>query len=569
VATSTPFASEPVTGPLELRPPAQAMRLARMGAAHQTRLSFLRALLRQLCREGWRFTRPVWRIDAEGYGTAVYAATGPLRTYSLVCFSHRLDPDKRTDRVIAEAWDATFALYDGVPDEAALARLGANVPRQEAGRYEPTELVLLRANRSVRLFDAVVAALAAGQQPDTAALEAVGYLMRTTAVYGNGKFGLADRDRIAGRPEFANAYRAELLSVWLARSFTVDLAEHLAAAREPAAAVPLQPALRRRLGVGNATGLGMAPYLVKHPSLLHRWVSARETALARVRAQPRAGSAKKDAFHATLARARRGVAGWRTDDPLQGERITALADDLGRLAAIAPAKLDGPRPWDALYRHAEATLTLEGQEMTVSLVIEPHGALVDDLADTMQADEEAELAIDGTIACGAFAAAAAASHGWTAGFDFARPEAQARFWYVSEEKLEPRLGERAEEPGAELEQPLATARDIGALLRAVAAAPAGEPLALFLLRHPEHRHAARRVAAAQRFPYGEIRDNLVGAALRPIDLLRFKLACFGATRFDPRSDRWVRIALFQGAPFPAELAAEADEGWIWGPAGPA
>jgi hypothetical protein len=567
LATTTSFAPETAT--LALRPPSQAMRLARMGAAHQTRLSFLRALLRQLRREGWCFARPVWQIDAEGYGTAVYAARGPQRTYSLVCFSHRLDPGQRTDRVIAEAWDATFALYDGVPDAAALARLAANVPRQEAGRYEATELVLLRANRSVRLFDAVVADLAAGRQPEPAALEAVGYLMRTTAVYGNGKFGLADRDRIAGRPEFANAYRAELMSVWLARSFTIDLAEHLAAARNPGGAAPLQPALRRRLGVGNATGLGMAPYLVKHPSLLHRWVAARETALARVRAQPRAGSAKRDGFHATLARARRGVAAWRTGDALQAERIVALADDLGRLAAAAPALLEGARPWDALYRHAEATLTLEGQEMTVSLLIEPHGALVDDLADTMQADEEAELAIDGTVACGAFAAAAVASHGWTAGFDFTRPEAQARFWYVSEEKLEPRLGERAEEPGGELEQPLATARDIAALIRALEAAPPRELLAEFLLRHPEHRHAARRVAVAQRYPYGEIRDNLVGAALRPIDLLRFKLACFGATRFDPRSDRWVRIALFQGAPFPAELADEDDEGWIWGPAGPA
>ena len=54
-------------------------------------------------------------------------------------------------------------------------------------------------------------------------------------------------------------------------------------------------------------------------------------------------------------------------------------------------------------------------------------------------------------------------------------------------------------------------------------------------------------------PYSEIRDNLIDAAMRPIDILRFKLAFFGATRFDPRSDRWVRITLFQGSPFPDEL----------------
>ena len=45
----------------------------------------------------------------------------------------------------------------------------------------------------------------------------------------------------------------------------------------------------------------------------------------------------------------------------------------------------------------------------------------------------------------------------------AKRQANARFWYVSAEKLEPRLGERSSEPGAEREQPLAIARDIAAL----------------------------------------------------------------------------------------------------------
>jgi hypothetical protein len=41
--------------------------------------------------------------------------------------------------------------------------------------------------------------------------------------------------------------------------------------------------------------------------------------------------------------------------------------------------------------------------------------------------------------------------------------------------------------------------------------------------------------------------------MQPIDLLRCKLSFFGATRFDPRSDRWVRITMFKGAPYPDEL----------------
>ena len=105
----------------------------------------------------------------------------------------------------------------------------------------------------------------------------------------------------------------------------------------------------------------------------------------------------------------------------------------------------------------------------------------------------------------------------------------------------------------EREQPLAVARDVAAMVRALRRVPPDLRLAAFLLDHPEHRHTARRVQIAALGPYSEIRDNLIDAAIRPIDILRFKLAFFGAMRFDPRSDRWVRITLFQGSPFPDEL----------------
>ena len=98
------------------RPPSQVMRLARMGSAHPTRLSFLRVVLRRMVTESWQFDRPVWQMDAKGVGRAVYRAIGPERTYSLVAFAHDLPDYLRSDRVIATAWDATFALFDGTPE---------------------------------------------------------------------------------------------------------------------------------------------------------------------------------------------------------------------------------------------------------------------------------------------------------------------------------------------------------------------------------------------------------------------------------------------------------------------
>ncbi|TNF87786.1 MAG: hypothetical protein EP300_09735, partial [Gammaproteobacteria bacterium] len=211
------------------RPPEVVMRLARMGSFHQTRLSFMRVLLRRLKKERWRYRRNLWAIDDKGFGRAVYTVYGPERAYSLVAFSHDLPDHMRSDRVIATAWDATFALYDGIPSEADLDRLEQNVPKQEAGRISDTELSLSRANRSVRLWQHVLERLAAGRQPDLERLEAVGYLVRTTAVYGSGKFGAADRLTICERPELGGPFQAELLSVWLTRAFSIDLVEHIAA----------------------------------------------------------------------------------------------------------------------------------------------------------------------------------------------------------------------------------------------------------------------------------------------------------------------------------------------------
>lgn len=549
-----------------LRAPATVMRLERMGSFHQTRLSFMRTLLRRLAREHWSVDCPVWRIGATGEGVAVYRARGPQSSYSLVCFAHHLEPEERTDRVIAERWDSTFTLFDGDPGEADLTRLAANVPLQEAGRCSQHELVLARANKSVRLFEHVVERLAEGNQPDTDKIEAVGYLMRTTAVYGNGKFGVADRGRLAGRPEFAGPFQAEMLTVWLIRAFTVDLAESLAKTRSPNTAVALDHDIRRKLGVGNATGLGMAPFLINHPPLLHTWMLARESALSRVRSLSRAAPETVELFSEMLSRAEHQVAGWRTVDLRQQARIEALALDLERLRArIAGGALQAKTPWDALYRWGEDVLSLEGQEMLVSLLIEPHGALVDEFADTMSVDEDASFHIDGAMSIADIKDLIERDYAWALETDYASAETTARFWYVSEEKLEPRLGERHAEPGAELEQPFAVGRDIAGLYRAQSAFASDDSLASLLLAHPEHRHTARRIQIAARYPYAEIRDNLISATMLPIDLLRCKLSFFGATRFDPRSDRWVRITMFKDAPFPDELREVPADSWAFPP----
>jgi hypothetical protein len=551
------------------RPPEVVMRLARLGSFHQCRLSFMRVLLRRMTAEGWQFERPVFDIDADGVGTAVYTAHGPERAYSLIAFGHDLPDAMRTDRVIATAWDTTFTLFDGVPDAEDIARLRTSVPLQEAGRVSCKELTLARANRSVRLFDHVVECLAAGRQPERDTVDAVGYVMRTTAVYGSGKFGAADRERVAERPECAPPFQVEMLTVYLIRTFVMDLVERMAEARAPEHAVRLDPALRRRFGIGNSTGLGMAPFLLTHPRLLNNWIAAREWALARVRSVVRASREEIGHFRAIITRAALVVADWHTDHPGQKARLVDLSADLGRLEAhLADADLTSDRPWDRLWRWAEGALSLEGQEMLVSALMEPYPALVDGLAHCMSADESEVPRIDGAMTAGTLRAMIERDYAWALAIDWESRAAQARVWYVSEEKLEPRLGERYEEHLEPWEQPLGPGRDVARLHAALNEVASDTPIAELLLAAPEHRHTVRRVQLVGRHPYAEIRDNTIDAQMLPIDLLRAKLAFFGAGQFDPRSDRWVRINMFRGAPFPHELGGAVPDDWSWPTASP-
>ncbi|MDA7599044.1 hypothetical protein N8835_03350 [Alphaproteobacteria bacterium] len=540
------------------------MRLSRMGSFHQSRLSFMRVLLRRLKAQNWQVDRPVFDIDEKGVGVATYRVRGPHSTYTLVAFAHELADEDRSDRVIAEAWDTTFTLCDGEVDKDRIERLRNNVPLQEAGRISGAEMVLSRANKSVRLFAHVTDRLSNGMQPDEEMIASVGYLLRTTAVYGAGKFGASDRESWVERPEFTGSFQPEMLAVWLIRTFSVDLVEHLAQIKNTTGAVRLDPRLRRRLGVGNSTGLGMAPFLINHPRLIHQWIIARETALARIRALPTAHADALAQFCTLVRRARQNAYDWQVADVRQTEKISKLRDDfdqlLVRVDSLTPTMNS---PWDNLYLWAEAHLSEEGQEALVSLMMEPYGELVDDLAAQMSADERTPHRIDGRVSIGDTLKCLDAQYDWTNTIDLDDQAEQARVWYVSEEKLEPRLGERFEEPLEPYEQPLSPGRDAILMRRDLAGFDSNSSLGEFLLSHPQHRHMARRLQLVGAWDYAEIRDNTIAAKMVPIDLLRCKLSFFGATKFDPRSDRWLRITMYQGAPFPDELATSDPDDMVY------
>lgn len=535
-----------------LRSPEHVMRLKVMGAGFPTRLSFLRRLIRALHDNKSRVTRPVWNIDKDGFGHAVYSVNLGGFTYSLVAMTRDLPEDMRTDRVIATAWDAAFVLYDGIPDQAEIARIAANAPLQEAGRFTERDLVLSRANKSVRLFAEVSDALRNGQQPDPTRIREIGYLMRTTAVYGNGKFGMADREVIAGRPVLDGPFAAEMLTVWLIRGFTHDLIEHVGGHT-------LDRHLKRHLGIGNSTGLGMAPFLVSHPILMNNWVLARETALARCLDLGLISDAKRQRLNDLSKRVGDHLSEWVVPDQNYKDRIAALNAVWPEFARFVHEHPD--LTFEQLLHWASPNPAISDElgELITALILEVNPDEVNGLADCMNSTLEPLL--DTHMSCAQLATGIEQTCGWALAPDFASKADTAQFWYVSEAKLEPRLGWRHEEDGAELESPLDIARRIQSLASDL---PRDDKnIAAFLLERPEHRFAVQRVQNLMRFPYAEINDNLIGQECLAIDMLRFKLAMFGASKFDPKSDRWTRITLAQGAPLFDEIQNEnADDWWL-------
>ena len=239
-----PYVSEKQSDLKQRRSAQELMNLSRLGALYPNRLSFSRTLIRRMGREKWNIKKVSFDLDENGFGTAIYKIDTKNRHLWFVVFAQHLSAEDRTDRVIAEKWDATFTLTCEEPESEYLERLRCNVPLQEMGRFTPKEFVLSRANKSVRLFDYVADKLATGLQPDPEQLMKVGYLIRTTAVYGNGKFGLSDLENIRRQNLFNLPFQPEMLCVYLARCFSFDWVEHVAYHKNPDLFRPFEDRLK-------------------------------------------------------------------------------------------------------------------------------------------------------------------------------------------------------------------------------------------------------------------------------------------------------------------------------------
>ncbi|MDA9662020.1 hypothetical protein N9T34_00410 [bacterium] len=547
---------------IELRDPNTIMKLSRLGSFHQSKLSFLRSFLNEF--KDWDYKRDLFNLDHNGYGEAVYSFKKKDRVYSLVCFANEIDDQERSDRVIATKWDAAFTLHDGVPSKDDIKRLKNEVPKQEVGRLSFKELTLSRANKSVRVFNHVVDSLSEGKQPDLELLSKVGYLYRTTAVYGSGKFGLADRFRIKNREEINGPFRLEMMLVYLVRQFTFDQVNHVAHHKNPKKAVKLDKQICKNLGIGNSTGLGMAPFIVNHPTLLNNWILTRETALKKIREIKDVVEKDAELFIDCIKKSLTNITSWNTDSEYQQKKIKSLLKNIKKFIDYIENSFDfkAEYPFNKIYLWLEKNVCEESIEYVVSIMMEPYNIITEPLVSNMSSDEDKYFNIPTNRTVNELQKIIENKYPNILDINFDQKESQQNFWFISKNKEEPRLADRFEEHGSELEQPLAIARDIKKLYEKLLSEKNNITIAQFLSSNSELRHVVRRAFIVEKFPYSEIQDNTIGKDIVPIDMLRLKLSFFGALKFDPRSDKWLRICMFQGAPLPTELK-NYDDQWVY------
>ena len=529
----------------------------------------MRTLVRRMVVENWQISSSVFDLDEQGYGTVVYQIEANYGTFSYVLFSHYLDPENRNDRVIADQWDLTMALCEGTVDTEQLDFLRNNVPKQEAGRVDSRVLVLSRANRSARTFEYVVNELANGHQPNVDVIAEVGYLYRTTAAYGSGKLGMADWEKVRTKHrDFARPFAAEMFTCYMLRHFSMQQADYLAAQRAPNSAVFLHEDIKRYIGIGNSTGLGMAPFLINHPLLINQWIEMRETALATVVAASESG-----VDEATLARL--DVATQRVIQHL-GEIVTAderqnnanllLREELQLLhlwleeqgAVLASNQY----VWSSLTQYAEQHWHIETQEVINTLLIELYPELVDGFEEQMGVEESHQITPEMPVAD--LIEIIEDKYEWALAIDFSKHESTGAFWYRSQEKMEPRLGQTNIDMGMEKEMSLAVGRLVRECYDQIDSynqARGQQNVAHFIMQNPTYSGIVARIQTMAQSHYGDIRENLVHADVLPIHLLRCKLSFFGVSKFDPRSRLWVRNTMFQGAPLISDFGKPFVDDW--------
>jgi len=271
-----------------------------------------------------------------------------------------------------------------------------------------------------------------------------------------------------------------------------------------------------------------------------------------------------DLFKKCVKNSLKNITSWNSESEFQIKKINSLLFNVKKFLEFIEYQLDfsTPYPFNQIYLWLEKETCEETIEYIVSMMMEPFDKIVQPLIKKMSSDEEKYFRIPTERTVLDLKNILKQRYPDILKIDFKDKSNLRNFWFISKNKEEPRYADRFEEGGAELEQPLAIARDIKKLNDQLISCKDDLTIDRFLMNNADLRHVVRRAFIVEKFPYAEIQDNTINENVVPIDMLRLKLSFFGALKFDPKSDKWLRICMFQGAPLPHELK-DYNQHWVY------
>jgi hypothetical protein len=533
----------------------------RAAAAYPNALSFSRTLVRKMQQERWRIERIRLALDEEGRGEGLYDVAIGEDRFHFFTISNVFPPGAKVDRSFGINWDVSAALCQGAWTEPREAVLREEIPKQYEGRYDADVLCFCRGNRSERIFDEVLAALAGGTQPDTGMLASVGYILRSTAFAGNGLFGMRPFEGLGRGHPLGAPYHVQILAAFLLREFVFDLVDSMAQAR---GGVRLDRRIKRYLGVGNSAGLGLIPFLASHPRIVDRWVRTHEEAMAAARARFVAGSDSCARQYLTLVDK---AATYFGEDPRDGNAIFAsfarLAEDF-RTFHTRLTEMFGHGfsrlPWSMAVDDGTRGLHPESIEIANGLLLELYPDIVRQFEQMLEAVEHTQFAPHMTTA--ELRLLLGRDYGWLLAGTPRPPTDTALFWYYPvEAPYEPRRGARGRGLGYEYESAMDLPRAIDALSDALAQEAETATAAELAARRPELRAIITRVQSTAGLGYADLRQSYIATDVTPFAACRFLLAFYGMEKFDPRPPRSTKGALLQGAPLADEIGTGVTSEW--------
>lgn len=523
----------------------------------------------KMIKENWRIERQVFELDDRGNGQARYAISTPEGSLTFLAYLREPSGKNRTGRIIGTSWDMIGALLDGVATDEQVRETEAELPRLYEGRATSNTFVWFRSNQSLRIFRSVRQSLAHGQQPDAKELSRVGYVMRNTGLDGNGTFGTIPYAGIARNHPLKTSYHAQMLSAYLMREMSADLVEELAFKDSPKTAVRLDPAIRRLIGVGNGSALGLAMLVYNRPVLVNAYISAFLDVLDHVLTTESLNT--EDTFN-TLDRLLNRTIQYRSFLTTSYRFFTSnmeIVGDLRRIRSMVRAgrrgelqRNQGETTLGAIHREATGRMSKEALQSFNTLLLELVPAYCETAgAKHLEFTEELDLNPSTTLA--QTREIIDAHYSWATGLPLNDEPFRDRVWYQSRAAEEPRSGPREEVPEAhELIQSYPV--EIRRLVDAIEGEDPNSTLGELLFEHPELEYISRLVLGLRSKPYAVPHADPHDTDFIPVWVIRFVNSFIhGLDRTEDFMGRDVRGIIFENAPFRDSIDTANDSEWWW------